>query len=73
MIQTYLTQIWLVSCIKVIGDKTFLVQKYFGKDEKQTQGQLSATTLNDFIKKDLGSKAILDSEVTNTQSKELDK
>ena len=32
MIQTYLMKIWQIACLKVLGDKSFFVQKYFQQD-----------------------------------------
>jgi len=48
MIQTYLTRIWQFSCLKVIGDNSFYVQKYFTK-ELEEEYDNSEMTIEEFI------------------------
>ncbi|CAI2383733.1 unnamed protein product [Moneuplotes crassus] len=48
MIQSYLLRIWQIACLKVIGDSSFFMQKYF-KDEAEEQKISNSLTLEEFL------------------------
>ena len=67
MIQTYLTRIWQFSCLKVIGDNSFYVQKYFTKELEEDYDN-SKMTIEEFINSQKEEKA-----KEEAKSMELDK
>lgn len=71
--QSYLTQIWQISLIKVFGDSSSLVNKHFGFQNDQSVLDLSNLSFEEFLKRDINQSKQASSSVQKERTKELDK
>lgn len=72
MIQTHLTQIWQMSCLKVLGDNSFLMKKYFKQEIGDSNVEFGKITLDDFLKEPEQTPEQL-GDTSTERTKELDK